>query len=193
MTKVKICGLSTPESVLAAVRSKADYIGFVFAPSRREISFGQAAELARLIPDGIQKVGVFVSPSLETVQKAVCQVPLDLVQIHGDFAEDLFEHLPVPVIRAIHITNQRSRYSSKADFLLFDAPVAGSGKTFDWQALDKSHISQDFFIAGGLTADNVLAAIEAFSPYAVDVSSGIETDGQKDVAKITTFIERVKA
>ena len=161
MTKVKICGLSTPEAVQTAVEAGADYIGFVFAPSKRQVTLEQARQLATGIPEGVQKVGVFVSPQREEVAKTCQVVGLDLIQVH-------------------------------ADYLLFDAPVAGSGETFNWQELETQNFTKPFFIAGGLTVDNVADAIRFFHPYAVDVSSGVETNGKKDQEKIKRFIERVK-
>ena len=151
MTKVKICGLSTPEAVATAVEAGADYIGFVFAKSKRQVSLEQAHGLAKGVTGQTKIVGVFVSPSLEELEEAISQVPLDIVQIHG------------------------------------------SGQTFDWQLLADKQIEQDYFIAGGLTVDNVAEAKETFQPYALDVSSGVETDGHKDLDKIKAFIERVKA
>ena len=192
MTKVKICGLSTPEAVATAVEAGADYIGFVFAKSKRQVSLEQAHELAKGVTGQTKIVGVFVSPSLEELEKAIGQVPLDIVQIHGTFDEALIPKISVPVIRAIQISDSDSQVKSQADYLLFDAPIAGSGQTFDWQDFDKNQIHQPFFIAGGLNAGNVREAIQHFAPYAVDVSSGVETDGQKDLKKITEFIERVK-
>ncbi|MDK4684679.1 phosphoribosylanthranilate isomerase [Kingella negevensis] len=192
MTKVKICGLKTAEAVQAAVSAGADYIGFVFAPSKRQISFQAACELGKLIPDSVQKVGVFVSPTQPEILQAIQAANLDLVQIHGDFDERLLANLPVPSIRAIQVSQELAAVNSAADFVLFDAPVAGSGKTFDWQKLDTTAFRLPFFIAGGLTADNVQDAIARFQPYAVDVSSSVETDGVKDVAKIQAFIEKVK-
>ena len=138
-------------------------------------------------------VGVFVSPSLEELEEAIGKVPLDIVQIHGTFDEDLIPKISVPVIRAIQISDSDSQVKSQADYLLFDAPIAGSGQTFDWQLLADKQIEQDYFIAGGLTVDNVAEAKETFQPYALDVSSGVETDGHKDLDKIKAFIERVKA
>ena len=184
MTKVKICGLSTPEAVATAVKAGADYIGFVFAKSNRQVSLEQAHELA---------VGVFVSPSLKELEEAISQVPLDIVQIHGTFDEDLISKISVPVIRAIQISDGDSQVKSQAGYLLFDAPIAGSGQNFDWQLLADKQIEQDYFIAGGLAVDNVAEAKETFHPYALDVSSGVETDGYKDLKKIKAFIERVKA
>ena len=192
MTKVKICGLSTQGAVEAAVSAGADYIGFVFAPSKRQVTVEQAAELAKFIPSHIQKVGVFVSPSRAELLEAVDKVGLDLVQVHGRVTDDLFEDLPCASIQAVQVDGEGHVPNSQADYLLFDAPVAGSGQTFDWGRLDTTELSQPFFIAGGLNEDNVVEAIQHFTPYAVDVSSGVETDGQKDHEKIRRFIERVK-
>lgn len=193
MTKVKICGLSTPEAVATAVEAGADYIGFVFAKSKRQVSLEQAHELAKGVTGQAKIVGVFVSPSLEELEEAISQVPLDIVQIHGTFDETLIPEISAPVIRAIQISDSDSQVKSQADYLLFDAPIAGSGHTFDWQLLADKQIEQDYFIAGGLTVDNVAEAKGTFHPYALDVSSGVETDGHKDLDKIKAFIERVKA
>ena len=193
MTKVKICGLSTVEAVETAVLAGADYIGFVFAESKRQVSLEQAQELAKRVTGKTKIVGVFVSPSLEDLEQAISRVPLDMVQIHGAFDEALMPMISVPVIRAIQLSDQEAQVSSQADYLLFDAPVAGSGQTFDWGLLKDQKIQQDFFIAGGLTEDNVRQARETFQPYAVDVSSGVETDGRKDIEKIKAFIEGAKA
>lgn len=192
MTKVKICGLSTKEAVKTAVSAGADYIGFVFAPSKRQVTVEQATELAKFIPSHIQKVGVFVSPSRAELLEAVDKVGLDFVQVHGQVVDKLFENLPCGSIQAVQVDGDGHVPNSQADYLLFDAPVAGSGQTFDWGQLDTTELSQPFFIAGGLNEDNVARAIQHFSPFAVDVSSGVETDGQKDHEKIRRFIERVK-
>ena len=192
MTKVKICGLSTKEAVETAVSAGADYIGFVFAPSKRQVTLEKATELAKLIPAGVKKVGVFVSPSRAELLEAIEKVGLDLVQVHGQVADDFFEDLPCASIQAVQVGGDGHVPSSQADYLLFDAPVAGSGQTFDWGQLDTAELAQPFFIAGGLKEDNVAKAIQHFTPYAVDVSSGVETDGQKDQEKIRRFIERVK-
>ncbi|MFS9239768.1 phosphoribosylanthranilate isomerase [Streptococcus australis] len=193
MTKVKICGLSTVEAVETAVLAGADYIGFVFAESKRQVSLEQAQELAKRVTGKTKIVGVFVSPSLENLEQAIAQVPLDIVQIHGNFDEALIPKISVPVIRAIQLRDGEAQVSIQADYLLFDAPVAGSGQTFDWDLLKDQKIRQDFFIAGGLTVDNVCQARETFQPYALDVSSGVETDGRKDIEKIKAFIEGAKA
>ena len=192
MTKVKICGLSTKEAVKTTVSAGADYIGFVFAPSKRQVTLEQAAELAEIIPANVKKVGVFVSPNRTELLDAIEKVSLDLVQIHGQVVDKLFENLPCASIQAVQVDGNGLVPNSQADYLLFDAPVAGSGQTFDWGQLDTTELAQPFFIAGGLNEDNVARAIQHFSPFAVDVSSGVETDGQKDHEKIRRFIERVK-
>ena len=192
MTKVKICGLSNIEAVETAVSAGADYIGFVFAPSKRQVTVEQATELAEIIPANVKKVGVFVSPSRAELLEAVDKVGLDFVQVHGQVVDKLFENLPCASIQAVQVDGDGHVPNSQADYLLFDAPVAGSGQTFDWGRLDTTELAQPFFIAGGLNEDNVVRAIQHFSPFAVDVSSGVETDGQKDHEKIRRFIERVK-
>ena len=192
MTKVKICGLSTQAAVEQAVKSGVDYIGFVFAKSKRQVGIKQANYLAQFIPETVQKVGVFVSPTLVELQEAITKVPLDFVQIHGDFEEELFKKIDVPSIRAIPVQKTLEEIDSQADYLLFDAPLAGSGKTFNWELLKDKKITKPYFLAGGLTVDNVQQAITFFHPYAVDVSSGVETDGEKDLLKIAKFIESVK-
>ena len=192
MTKVKICGLSTKEAVEVAVSAGADYIGFVFAPSKRQVTLEQAAEMAKLIPANVKKVGVFVSPNRTELLEAIEKVGLDFVQVHGQVVDDLFENLSCASIQAVQVDGDGHVPNSQADYLLFDAPVAGSGQTFDWDQLDMTELAQPFFIAGGLNEDNVARAIQHFSPFAVDVSSGVETNGQKDHEKIRRFIERVK-
>lgn len=192
MIKVKICGLSTKEAVETAVSAGADYIGFVFAPSKRQVTLEKAAELAKPIPTNVKKIGVFVSPIRAELLEAIEKVGLDLVQVHGQVANDLFEDLPCASIQAVQVDGDGHVPNSQADYLLFDAPVAGSGQTFDWGQLDTAELAQPFFIAGGLNEDNVAKAIQHFTPYAVDVSSGVETNGQKDYEKIRRFIERAK-
>ena len=114
MTKVKICGLSTPEAVATAVKAGADYIGFVFAKSKRQVSLEQAHELAKGVTGQTKIVGVFVSPILKELEEAISQVPLDIVQIHGTFDEDLIPKISVPVIRAIQISDGDSQVKSQA-------------------------------------------------------------------------------
>ena len=148
--------------------------------------------MATDIPKGVQKVGVFVSPQREEVEQACQVVGLDLIQVHGPIDDTILQDLPQQTIRAVQVGKDATLPETSANYLLFDAPVAGSGQTFDWQELESQNFTKPFFIAGGLTEDNVADAIRFFHPYAVDVSSGVETNGKKDQEKIKRFIERVK-
>ena len=172
MTKVKRCGLRTKDS-------------------RRKVSPKEANTLAQLIPASVKKVGVFVSPSLEELQEVSREVSLDLIQIHGDY-DEACRSLGLPIIRALAVGKDKQLFSEVADYYLFDAPTAGSGVRFDWEAFDAQNAIKPYFIAGGLTPENVTDCIAHFHPYAVDVSSGVETDGKKDVDKIKAFIKGVK-
>ena len=193
MTKVKICGLSTKEAVETAVSAGADYIGFVFAPSKRQVTLEEAAELAKLIPTNVKKVGVFVSPRRAELLEAIEKVGLDLVQVHGQVADDLFEDLPCASIQAVQVDGNGHVPNSQADYLLFDAPVAGSGQTFDWGQLDTAELAQPFFIAGGLNEDNVVKAIQHFTPYAVDVGDELKAGVNKSIRVLVAEKRRLLA
>lgn len=191
MVKVKLCGLMTKEAVEETVRLQVDYIGFVFAESKRRISPEQARELAVLVPKSIQRVGVFLHPTLATIEEVLSVVDLDLIQIHGNWDDNC--PLPRPLIRAVKASQLEGvAVSEQADYLLIDADQAGSGQVFDWESVATDRLLQPFFVAGGLTPENVSQAIDYFTPYAVDVSSGIETDGKKDLQKIRAFVERTR-
>ncbi|MCS4487411.1 phosphoribosylanthranilate isomerase [Streptococcus sciuri] len=191
MTKVKICGITTSEAMQAAVDAGADYVGFVFATSKRQVTPKKARTLAQWVSPEVQKVGVFVNPSINEVQEVLKDVRLDLIQIHGDYDEAL-KTLDIPIISAVAVGKEQLIVRESADYYLFDAPIAGSGKTFDWEMLDRTNMTKPYFIAGGLTLENVSDCIAHFHPYAVDVSSGVETNGKKDVEKIKAFIKGVK-
>ena len=204
MTKVKICGLTDQAMVEATVLAGADYLGFVFAKSKRQIAPEQVLAITQAVPKKVKKVGVFVSPSLAEVTKIAEIAQLDLLQIHGVFKAEL-QASPLPIIQSFdgqspRLKNQIKR--STANFILLDAPVTneryagGNGKTFHWQSvtpeLQTLLKTRQTFIAGGLNPQNVKAARAFFSPFAVDVSSGVETNGQKDIQKIRAFIQAVK-
>lgn len=193
MTKVKICGLMDQETVEEVCRLEADYIGFVFAKSKRRVTPSFVKEITKNVPKAIKKVGVFVSPTEEEVNQTVQEAGLDLVQIHGDF---LVSHCAVPLIQA-KSGESTGGFETKADFLLLDAPpkefYGGNGETFSWESINPKHLSNEkLLIAGGLTVENVQQAITYFQPMAVDVSSGVETNGKKDLQKIQKFIKKVK-
>lgn len=196
--KVKICGLTTEAAVETAVENGADFLGFVFAKSRRQISPAAAAALTKDLSQNVEKVGVFVSPTLEEIKQTVEIAGLDFIQIHGKLPANL--NSKVPIIRAVHMemANWLNEMAAETfDYLLLDAPpqefVGGNGQVFDWQQVDPIVLkNRKVIIAGGLTAANVQEAIQYFQPYGVDVSSGVETDGKKDLQKIREFIKAAK-
>jgi len=200
MTKVKICGLKEQQHVRAAVEAGADAIGFVFAPSKRQISIEQAHQLAKDVPGEVLKIGVFVNPSVEELRAAVEGVPLDYVQFHGEETPEFIRQQGYPAIKALSVRDKedvRAAANYNVDYYLFDAPgtdfKGGSGHTFDWTLLEMAGIPRDkLILAGGLKAENIAEAVSLVSPYMVDVSSGVETDGIKDEAKINAFIQAVK-
>lgn len=200
--KVKICGLKKSVDVKTVIENGGDMIGFVFAPSKRQISIAKANELAKIVPKNIQKVGVFVNPTLAEVRDAVEKVPLDMVQLHGEESESLIASISCPVIKAYKVKGDPADLiqwakETAATYILLDTPstefAGGSGKTFDWDKWQQvSFLSKKIIIAGGLNAENVKKAITLFGPYGVDVSSGVETAGEKDSMKIKQFLKNAK-
>ena len=200
MTKVKICGLKTEEHVLTAINANADFIGFVFASSKRQISIEKAKTLAALIPSSIKKIGVVVNESHERLHQLFAEVGLDYIQYHGDESPTFIKEVGLPAIKAFSVTesfdwNQLDHYS--VDYYLLDAPGTvhrgGSGKTFSWELLKNCPIPKEkIILAGGLNAENVNKAIEITLPFAVDVSSGVEKDGIKNNTLIQEFIEATR-
>lgn len=198
MTKVKICGLMQPEHIKAA--GQADAVGFVFAPSKRRVTIEQAAELAKHVPAGVEKIGVFVNESLEEIERTVRQVPLTMVQVHGEESDELIQAISVPVVQAFSVrtaADVAKLNQSIADFVLVDAPGTefrgGSGHVFDWSLLEGASIDHSrLIVAGGLNPENVAVAIDQTKPFMVDVSSGVETEGVKDAMKIERFIQKAK-
>ena len=195
--KVKICGLSTKAAVDTAVAGGADYLGFVFAESKRRIAPQQVRDITRDVPRSVKKVGVFVSPTLPELESMIVEAGLDLVQIHGEQPDGALS-VPHIVARSAeqHLTMQELE-QLPGDYLLFDAPsgpyAGGNGQTFDWERLDLTLLrAKKVFIAGGLTSQNVAQAKAFFQPYAVDVSSGVETNGVKDIEKIKEFLKKAK-
>lgn len=200
MTLVKICGLKDIDHVQVAVEAGADAIGFIFAKSHRQISLPLAKMIAKEVPNEILKIGVFVNETKEVIERYVREVPLDLVQLHGDESPEFAESLSVPVIKALSIANEddvRKAASYNVAYYLFDTPGVeyrgGSGHTFDWTLLEKVNIPKDkVILAGGLDAGNVQGAIQSVHPFMVDVSSGVETEKRKDEKKIRAFVRAVR-
>lgn len=197
MTKIKLCGLTRPEDIAAANRLRPEYVGFVFAPgSRRYLPPEKAAALKELLHPDIQAVGVFVNEDAETVAALLSRGVIDLAQLHGGedaaYLRRLRSLTEKPLIQAFRVRSAadvREAEQSAADHILLDAG-AGTGTVFDWSLLRE--VSRPYFLAGGLDPRNVARAVERLGPYAVDVSSGIETDGRKDPEKMAAFAAAVR-
>lgn len=174
-------------------------IGFVFAPSTRKITIQQAKEITRLLPPSIEKVGVFVQPNLTYIHSVAQEVGLTMIQLHGEAANLATKSLNYPVIRSLS-SDMINNYDFSFDpptYYLIDSPPGkyegGSGISFDWNMLQKTEIAlPPFILAGGLHQDNVAQAIQQTACIGVDVSSGVETNGEKDTQKIMTFLQEAK-
>ena len=201
MTKIKICGLTRTEDIDVVNEFMPDYIGFVFAKSRRQVSAEQAKELKKRLKPEIKAVGVFVNEKLENIAEIANQGIIDLIQIHGDenaaYCEQLRKLTQAPIIKAVRVENEDDLAGIEefdCDYYLFDTlsskEYGGTGKVFDHSILYNKEIKKPFFVAGGLNQNNVAAAIEATKPFGVDTSGGVETDGVKDINKIKEFIKQ---
>ena len=199
--KVKICGITDVETGIEAVRYGADAIGFVFAESKRRVTIEKAQEIIGYLPVEVYKVGVFVNESREEIEKIASTVGLTHIQLHGDETGRFSESLSLPVIKSISFQGNEglavlADYPS--EFILLDSPKGkyrgGNGTVFNWNEVDPNLINNHkIILAGGLHANNVEEAINIIRPYMVDVSSGVETDGKKDLEKIKSFIEKAKS
>lgn len=198
MTRIKLCGLTRPEDIAAANALQPEYIGFVFAAkSKRYVSREMAAALKAQLSPQIQTVGVFVNEAPETVAELLNAGIIDIAQLHGQEDETYIHRLRKltnkPLIQTVRVTDAASlanTQKSPADLILLDSGAGGTGTAFDWTVLDK--FSRLYFLAGGLGPDTVGNAVKRFHPYAVDVSSGIETAGKKDPAKMAAFVAAVR-
>ncbi len=196
--KIKICGLFREEDIEYANQVMPDYIGFVFwEHSRRYVSHEKAAALRSLLKPEIQAVGVFVDAPPEEVVSLLEEGVIDMAQLHGEETEEDIQYLRAvtgkPVMKAVRVKNRwdvEAWLDSSADYLLFDSGM-GSGVAFDWRLL--ADIPREFFLAGGLNPENLKQAVETVSPYAVDISSGVETDGIKDRCKMQEAVVSVRS
>jgi len=201
MVRVKICGITTVEDALQAVEAGADAIGLVFhAESPRYVFPEQAAAIVRALPPFVQAVGLFVNADIGFVNATAAQCRLDIVQLHGEESPEycgLVERRVVKVFRVKDITSLDPMKDYRVAGYLLDAysPKAhgGTGTTFNWEVAKTAKKYGPIILAGGLTPDNVRLAVESVDPYAVDVSSGVESaPGKKDHAKVREFIRRAK-
>ena len=201
MTKIKICGLTRTEDIEMVNEFLPDYIGFVFAKSRRQVSAEQAKELKKKLRPGIKAVGVFVNEKPENIAEIANQGIIDLIQIHGDedaaYCAQLRKLTQAPIIKVVRVEREDDFAGIEefdCDYYLFDTlsskEYGGTGKAFDHSLLYNKEIKKPFFVAGGLNQDNVAAVIEVIKPFGVDTSGGVETDGIKDANKIKEFIKQ---
>lgn len=199
MVKIKICGIRRLKDIEIVNKYKPDYIGFVFADSKRKVSHTLALELKRNLSPDITSVGVFVDEDIDGITRLFEEGIIDMAQLHGCESEEYIRTLKertnseLKIINAIEMSGEKDldEYDeSIADFLLLDSGK-GSGKTFDWRLIRKD-LNKEFFLAGGINKSNIMEAIEEFNPFAIDLSSSLETDGFKDENKIKEIMEVIK-
>ena len=219
--KIKLCGLTRPLDIEAANELMPEYIGFVFAPSsKRYVAPREAGKLRSLLHPAIAPVGVFVNTPPGQVAKLLNCGIIDIAQLHGAEDEDYISYLRTltakPLIKAFRITTEqdlRSARTSSADYVLLDSGPGGTGTPFNWTLLDASGAKRPdapdtsatafkppqaapfprpYFLAGGLSCTNIAEAMRTLTPYAVDVSSGIETNGCKDPEKMRAFVHTIR-
>lgn len=210
-TRIKICGINTPQAAEAAISAGAQYLGFVFFPkSPRNVSIETAKALALEVPIGVAKVALVVNATDEELDRITGEVPLDMLQLHGkedlDRVRDVRARYGLPVMKAVGVSEPRDlqsldAYGMAADQLLVDAKApkgatlpGGNGLAFDWRLISKRGWNAPWMLAGGLTPENVVTAIQMTGAKQVDVSSGVESEpGVKDPARIQAFIEAIRA
>ena len=193
MTKIKICGLKSEEDVKLVNEYKPEYCGFIFwEPSKRYIAPEKVRDLVSLLDPAVTPVGVFLDEDIDRLVEVVRDSDVAVVQLHGkeddEYIRQVKERTGKKVIKSFKPSSEedvRLAEKSEADMIMFD-PGVGSGKTFNWDIL--SGCTREYFLAGGLDPDNAALAVQTLKPYALDVSSGVETDGIKDGNKIREFI-----
>lgn len=199
MTKIKICGLTKIDDINYANEALPDYIGFVFAKSKRQIDFHTASHLKKSLSSNIKAVGVFVNEDIANIKKLCDENIIDIIQLHGDENEEYIKEImkigKKPIIKALRIENQVYNLETNADYILFDTfskkQYGGSGESFNWDLI--KFYKQPFFLAGGLNISNVENAIKQTRPFCVDISSGVEIDGIKDRYKMLEIVKKVRS
>lgn len=201
MTKIKICGLRTMQDVAYANQVMPEYIGFVFAPSKRQVTHEQARRMRAQLDPKIQAVGVFVNESIDVITQLCLAHTIELIQLHGEesteYIQQLKERVQRPIIKAIRVQGEEEVLLAEgidAEYILLDSYVegvyGGTGQTLHWSVLPK--IATPLFVAGGITAENVRVVMEVLQPYCIDVSSGVETNGSKDYDKMLKLVSMVR-
>ncbi|MGA2246452.1 MAG: phosphoribosylanthranilate isomerase [Verrucomicrobiota bacterium] len=202
-TRVKICGISSVADGLIAAEAGADLIGLMFFEgSPRHVTLPQAVEISRAVPPCVLRVGVFVNPEAALVTQAIAECGLNLVQFHGDETSDFCTQFGLMSLKALRVRDEQSLKKLEGfqtDAFLLDAcsqkGLGGTGETFNWSvAVEAQKFGKPIFLAGGLTPENVAEAVRQVHPFAVDVSSGVESaPGKKDAAKVRAFIAAAKS
>lgn len=193
--KIKICGLFRNQDIDYVNAYQPDYIGFVFAKSKRQVTYQLAKQLKQQLDPNILAVGVFVDSNLDIIEKLADDKIIDLVQLHGNedvaYIRELKKRIQLPIIKAIKMSNNidLKKLNYPVDYYLLDNVVSGSGQTFNWSLIKE--IDKPFFLAGGLNLNNLDQALK-IKVYGLDLSSGVETDGCKDRNKIEQVVRRVK-
>lgn len=199
--RVKICGLTRPDDAAVAIEAGAWAIGAVLSPvGPRSLDLSHAAAVFAQAPESVERVGVFVSPTSQELEDALAALPLSRVQIHGELSESAREALGLPLIRVRSFSSRQelsALWPDSDELTLLDSVGpggrGGTGTTLDWQTLGRQAPPWPYVLAGGLDPENVSLAVAATSPYAVDVSSGVEAEpGIKDHAKVTSFITNAR-
>jgi phosphoribosylanthranilate isomerase len=199
VTKIKICGIKSFEDIEYINEAQPDYIGFVFAESKRRVDFNLACLLKTRLNKHIQAAGVFVNENIGFIAKLCDANIIDIVQIHGDENEEYISTLKKtvnkPIIKTVRVKDRLSTINNNVDYTLFDsynkAEYGGTGKSFDWNII--KGFKKPFFLAGGLSYCNIAEAIHSTHPYCVDISSGVETNGVKDRQKIIDAVNLVRS
>jgi phosphoribosylanthranilate isomerase len=206
-TWIKICGTTSLEDAVASVAAGADALGFIFAPSKRRVTAAQASEIVRRLPQEIERVGIFVDESADVINATVEQMGLTAVQLHGNESPEFVASLlkdrgrSIRVIKTVLVDDnfearlaRFSRQNEQGGPILLDSG-SGSGKTFDWERVRQRLAGRAtrFIIAGGLNVENVQQAVRTFTPWGVDVVSGVEREpGRKDSEKLKEFVAAVR-
>lgn len=202
MTKIKICGLKRVQDIEYANQLKPDYVGFVFSSSKRMVNKETAKMLVERLDRDIKSVGVFVNEKIDFVCEIATFLDLDVVQLHGDENEFYIERLKqiadIETWKALRVKmSEVLNLETNADKILIEGFVkgvyGGTGVSFDWHLIENFEFKKPLILAGGLNILNVEAGIKKVGPYAVDVSSGVETDGYKDFKKMKEFVEKVRS
>jgi phosphoribosylanthranilate isomerase len=201
-TRVKICGITSVADGLTAAEAGADMIGLMFyEPSPRHVTLARAVEIARQLPPLVVRVGVFANPDEAIVTRAIAECGLNLLQFHGDETSDFCTQFGIMSLKAFRVRDAQSLELLEhyhTDAFLLDAHsktgLGGTGETFNWDlAVEARKFGKPIFLAGGLTPENVATAVLKVQPFAVDVSSGVESaPGKKDAAKVRAFITAAK-